>query len=246
MPPPPHLAAWKAGFCEFWSLLKQALRGTAQNLGRAWPWYLGLFALAVAIAWLVLQPHDDDWMKILRGGAKPNSSTRTLAQWIGSTGDELQFNLSVFAVLWFLFGRRQRHFWRRVAVASLVGMVFAGLICNLLRPTFGRPRPSTQSKKAVPDGMYWGRGFTGGHAYQSFPSAHTATAFGTATAIFVAHPLVGAPVMLYAGGMAWARTAQNAHHPSDVFAGAALGLLAGCAAGRWARQSSAPSTTPIA
>jgi membrane-associated phospholipid phosphatase len=227
----------RTGNDSFWSQIRGAFTGTGRELLRRWPWYAGIFVLVACISWFAIQPLDDYWMHLLRDGGKPGPGKKAAAEWIGSTGDELGFNLGAFAILWITGRLARRPHWQRAAMASLAAMVIAGLLCNVLRPTLGRPRPSTQAKLQVPDTLSFGRGFAGGHAYQSFPSAHTATAFGTATAVLVACPPAGMPLMACAGAMAWARMVQNAHHPSDVVAGAALGLLVGVAAGRRAKAA---------
>ncbi|HWH10730.1 MAG TPA: phosphatase PAP2 family protein [Solirubrobacteraceae bacterium] len=60
----------------------------------------------------------------------------------------------------------------------------------------------------------------------SFPSAHAATSFAGARAYTRAG---GPPVVLYAlaVSLALSRLRLGVHHPSDVFAGAVLGLLVG-------------------
>lgn len=66
----------------------------------------------------------------------------------------------------------------------------------------------------------------------SFPSAHASS---TTAACVALTPLVGAPVAVAAAAtMAGCRVALGVHYPSDVAAGAALGLAAGAVARRWA------------
>lgn len=63
----------------------------------------------------------------------------------------------------------------------------------------------------------------------SFPSGHTAAAFSVATALSITYPkwYVIAPSALWACGVGFARMNQGVHYPSDVMAGAAIGV--GCA-----------------
>ena len=62
----------------------------------------------------------------------------------------------------------------------------------------------------------------------SLPSDHTAAAFSLATAISIKYPkwYVIAPSAIWASGVGLARISQGAHYPSDVLAGAAIGV--GC------------------
>lgn len=63
----------------------------------------------------------------------------------------------------------------------------------------------------------------------SFPSGHTAAAFSLATSLSITYPkwYVIAPSALWACGVGFARMNQGVHYPSDVMAGAAIGV--GCA-----------------
>lgn len=63
----------------------------------------------------------------------------------------------------------------------------------------------------------------------SFPSGHTTTAFALATSLSITYPkwYVIAPSAVWACGVGFARMNQGVHYPSDVLAGAAIGV--GCA-----------------
>ena len=63
----------------------------------------------------------------------------------------------------------------------------------------------------------------------SFPSGHTAAAFSLATSLSITYPkwYVIAPSAVWACGVGFARINQGVHYPTDVLAGAAIGV--GCA-----------------
>ena len=70
----------------------------------------------------------------------------------------------------------------------------------------------------------------GGHTdSSSFPSNHTATAFSLATSLSLTYPkwYVIAPSAAWACGVGISRINQGLHYPTDVVAGAAIGV--GCA-----------------
>ena len=58
----------------------------------------------------------------------------------------------------------------------------------------------------------------------SFPSAHASTAFAIAASLAFAHPLLGVVALGMAVLVAFGRVAAGVHYPSDVLAGAVLGV----------------------
>lgn len=66
----------------------------------------------------------------------------------------------------------------------------------------------------------------------SFPSTHSAFAFGAATAIFMNYRKAGAAVLIVAALVAFSRLYLFLHFPTDVLCGIALGILMGFAAVR--------------
>jgi membrane-associated phospholipid phosphatase len=67
--------------------------------------------------------------------------------------------------------------------------------------------------------------FTGTEAYFSFPSAHSVTAFALAFAVGTIWPRARLAMFVYAAAIGATRLILLAHHPSDVVAGAVIGLF---------------------
>lgn len=110
------------------------------------------------------------------------------------------------------------HAGLRLACGSALG----ALVAQVLKRTLNRARPSTaiegfEALTENPDAF-------------SFPSGHTAAAFGVAVAL-AGEPAGAGPLSLtLAAGIALSRVYLGAHYPLDVLVGVALGSGAGLAA----------------
>lgn len=114
--------------------------------------------------------------------------------------------------------------------------VMAGLIANILKPVFGRERPPAANNTVT---------FEPGSKNYSFPSGHATEAFSVASVIAARSSGWIIPTLAYAGASAVAfdRVNDRAHFPSDVVAGAALGIVVGrFIVHRHERASEAPAT----
>ena len=67
--------------------------------------------------------------------------------------------------------------------------------------------------------------FIGSEAYASLPSSHAVTAFALAFAVAAIWPRLRAAMIVYAVLIAGSRLLLLAHHPSDVVAGALIGVV---------------------
>ena len=124
--------------------------------------------------------------------------------------------------------------WSRILTAMILAGIIAGLASNLIKLGTGRVRPRVEQ---VAHGWYgpkhgdqW---VSLRHDFQSFPSSHAACAFGFFWPLFLSRRRLGAAGLLLAAAIAWSRVQLNAHHVSDVAAGALLGVLAGWLIWRW-------------
>lgn len=138
--------------------------------------------------------------------------------------------LMVAAAIGFLIARaRGNRRWSRIILAAMIASTLAGMVANASRLTTGRTRPRETPK--IEHGFYGpyhnGRILVGVPAYNSFPSGHTATAFGLAAAIVFAAPAWGLLALVGASVVAWSSIAIGAHHPSDIAVSITLAFLLG-------------------
>ena len=75
--------------------------------------------------------------------------------------------------------------------------------------------------------------FAGTEAYASFPSAHAITGFALAFAVAAVWPRARAAMIVYALLIGISRLVLLAHHPSDVVAGALIGVVGAMAVRYW-------------
>ena len=127
---------------------------------------------------------------------------------------------------WLHFGTRVQYLFLAVLVPVLAAEVIKWAV--------GRGRPFVDGKanafNFVP--------FTGTEAYFSFPSAHAVTGFALAFSVGALWPRARPWMLLYAVFIAASRLVLLAHHPSDVVAGALIGVIGAMAVRYWfaARQ----------
>ena len=128
--------------------------------------------------------------------------------------------------------------WMRILTAAMIASTLAGIITNTSRLTTGRTRPRESPK--LEQGFYgpWHDGHLtiGDSRYNSFPSGHTATAFGFAGVILFASPWLGVGALILATLIAWSSVIIGAHHPSDVTVSAIVSLLVAWFTWQWVQR----------
>jgi membrane-associated phospholipid phosphatase len=75
--------------------------------------------------------------------------------------------------------------------------------------------------------------FAGTEAYASFPSGHAITSFALAFAVIAVWPQARVVMAVYAVLIAASRLVLLAHHPSDVVAGALIGVVGAMVVRYW-------------
>jgi membrane-associated phospholipid phosphatase len=110
-------------------------------------------------------------------------------------------------------GTRLQFIFCAVAVSSLV--------TEVLKYSVGRGRPFVGGEA---NAFHFSH-FAGNPAYYSFPSGHATTAFALALAVWAVWPQARVAMAVYAIVIAATRLVLLAHHPSDVVAGALIGII---------------------
>lgn len=177
---------------------------------------LMLCATAIAMAFqadgpvreMVLESQGEGW----KGSAekKFHGAVRKWGDWPPLMGASV--------LVWLLLRWRGNRRWTRIVLVAMAASTLAGILANASRLTTGRTRPRESPK--IEQGFYgpWhdGRLLIGQPAYNSFPSGHTATAYGYAAVIVLAAPPWGVMALVPATAVAWSSIVMGAHHPSDV------------------------------
>jgi membrane-associated phospholipid phosphatase len=110
-------------------------------------------------------------------------------------------------------GTRLQFLFCAVAVSNLV--------TEVLKYSIGRGRPFVGGEA---NAFHFSH-FAGNPAYYSFPSGHATTAFALAFAVSALWPATRFAMAIYAVIIAATRLVLLAHHPSDVVAGALVGII---------------------
>jgi len=133
----------------------------------------------------------------------------------------------------------KRREWIRILAAAMIASTIAGLISNASRVTTGRTRPRESPK--IQQGFYgpWreGRLTIGDPPFNSFPSGHTATAFGFAGVILFARIWLGIGALALASLIAWSSIMVGAHHPSDVIVAICIALFVAWFTLKWTEEN---------
>jgi undecaprenyl-diphosphatase len=107
---------------------------------------------------------------------------------------------------------------RRAAVAAGLSAGLALLVAHFLAAAIDRNRPFVDHPLA--------HNFLSHASDPGFPSDHATGAFAIAFALVLRDRVIGIVALVLALLLSFGRVALGAHYPSDVFAGAVLGLAA--------------------
>lgn len=111
--------------------------------------------------------------------------------------------------------------FRKKAAYLLICLLSSGLVLHVFKICIGRAR----AHKAPDHNPFVFEPFNFHHHWQSFPSGHSQTLFTAATVLAYLFPKTSPWILIMAFYLALTRAITLAHFVSDVFAGAAVGIL---------------------
>lgn len=194
-------------------------------------WTMLLAVAAVVLMVLGFVRWDQPVLEAVRAGS--GESWRGVAGFLSRYGD-FPFLLAGGIIALAVLLRVRAKQWTRIVTAMILAGIFGGLASNLIKLASGRVRPRVEHTE---HGWYGprheDRWVSLQHDFQGFPSSHAACAFGFFFPLFLSRRAAGAAGLLAAAAIAWSRVQLNAHHVSDVAAGALLGVIAGWICWRW-------------
>lgn len=120
----------------------------------------------------------------------------------------------ILIALSLLLSKKHRVTGMKISIALILGLIIGNLF---LKPVIARIRPydiNMGVSLLIPKLKDY-----------SFPSGHTMSSFAAATVLFLANKKTGTPALIMAGLIAYSRLYLYVHFPTDVFAGALLGIL---------------------
>ncbi|ACD89724.1 MAG: phosphatase PAP2 family protein [Chlorobium limicola] len=123
------------------------------------------------------------------------------------------------ALLCYLLLRKTKPAAASSGLLLFSSVALSGLSADLFKFLLGRARPKLYFRDAI----YGFDFFHLEHAWTSFPSGHSATAFSVASTLCLLFPRYRIVFFLWAALIAFSRVATTQHYLSDVLAGSLLG-----------------------
>lgn len=129
--------------------------------------------------------------------------------------------------------------YRGAIAPLLVAWLASGVVAQVIKRTWDRPRPSNLAGAIVaPDERIFSK---------SFPSGHACTTAAMATVLTLVfwrrYPGVAVGAWVVTLLVMLSRVYRGVHYPSDVLAGALLGAMCGVLTMRWWQRRKRPSVT---
>jgi membrane-associated phospholipid phosphatase len=156
------------------------------------------------------------WMKGLYNGLQIHRFMESLDPVIHVAGNGATLIFGAL-VLW-IAGKFLGQKMCIVGKSLFIGLLSSGIMVQVMKHLIGRARPRLTS-----DSIFIGPSFRSG--YDSFPSGHTALVFCLAYILSRHFPKYRIVFYMFASVVALDRVEDFAHFPSDILAGAMIGLI---------------------
>lgn len=183
---------------------------------------LGIFLL------LCLPCSSQNWDINLLKSVNPNPPSGSLWKGVSSTAEPLAAGIPATMLVVGLLNHDAT--LKSKSIEALLSLTATTVVTEGLKIIVNRQRPYQKYPLDVFP-------YDASEAGKSFPSAHTSLAFATATSLSMSYKkwYVTVPAFVWATGVGYSRLYLGEHYPSDVLAGAAVGI-AGAYAGHWLNQ----------
>jgi membrane-associated phospholipid phosphatase len=182
------------------------------------PIYIVLVLAALSAVMMVLERRGLATTLTLSFKGDVKRETRFLAQY-----GQLVCTVFTAILVWQLDLENRWH----VCKSLFAAVIGATALATIAKRLLGRARP-----RSVHAGKFLGPSFKHANYRESFPSSHSASAVAYATVLAMAYPHAAVTFWVLALVCAVLRYVMDAHWPSDVFGGIAVGYLAGIIAWR--------------
>ena len=185
---------------------------------RASIWITIVCVVGFLLAWLVLWQGAPSWN---RAGAiafynlLSSSPSIFIVGCIATVGDDIWIPLVFYLYVF----RKDQHDWNSALILA-VAMVSATTLVTILKLAFGLPRPFQVASLGIEPRFET-------PTDHGLPSGHTTTAFTVATIIWSRYSTWRIPFIVLAIATGVCMMILGLHFPSDVIAGAFLGMFCG-------------------
>jgi len=128
----------------------------------------------------------------------------------------MMYLLPISLLLFLVLGKNKKKELIMLVMTGLAVLLSRGIIVSLIRLAWHRPRPFI-ALNLIPLIPYVDKG--------SFPSGHAAALFALALIVYFFHKKTGIVFLVLSGLSVLARVYVGIHWPSDILAGAAIGIF---------------------
>lgn len=146
---------------------------------------------------------------------------KVLFEFISKFGDSQYYLISSIIMFILAHYYLDKPALANLALLILAAVIVSGLTADILKFVLGRYRPS----ELFEQGLYGFTLFQTQRSMTSFPSGHTATVFALATVFVTLWPRISVYAWTFAILAGLSRVVLEAHFPSDVLAGALVGIF---------------------